>query len=188
MKCPSCSAECSDQARACEFCGYVFVDAGEQAAAPPPAPPASAAPPQAPAPPPVVEPVAPVSPPPASPYQNVTQATRESDNVPNYMIWAIVSTVIATIVTMFTCCCLPLGLPSGIAAIVYALKVNKHSEAGDITGAWQASKTAKMWCWVTTALAIIFGILFIISLAMNLLGYSDPNFLEDLRKQMEAAR
>ena len=182
MKCPSCSAECSDQARVCEFCGYTFVDAGEQAAVPPNAPP------EAPTPPPVVEPAAPVSSPPVSPYQNVSQATRESDSVPNHMVWAIASTVIATIVTMVTCCCLPLGLPSGIAAIVYALKVNKHLEASDVTGALQASKTAKMWCWVTTALAIIFGILFVISMAMQLMGYSDPNFLEDLRKQIEASR
>ncbi len=176
MKCPSCSAECSDLAQTCEFCGYSFVGAGEQAAAtPPPAPP-------------VAEPSPPVSPPPVSPYQNASQATRPTESVPNHMVWAITSTVIATIVTMFTCCCIPLGLPSGIAAIVFALKVNKHFEAGDITGALQASKTAKLWCWVTTVLAILFGILLIFSLAMNLLGYSDPSGLEEMLKQIEAGR
>ncbi len=175
MKCPSCSAECSDQAQTCEFCGYSFI-AAQAAETPPPAPPPIAEPP----------PAAPS--PPVSPYQNVSQTTRAPVSVPNHLVWAIISTAIATIVTMLTCCCIPLGLPSGIAAIVFALKVNKHLEAGDTTGALQASKTAKMWCWVTTALAIVFGILFLLSLAMNLLGYTDQNGLQELLKQIEAGR
>lgn len=179
MKCPSCSAECSDLAQTCDFCGYSFVAAGEQAATAPPPPPS---------PPPVAEPAPPVSPPPTDPYQNVSQATRPTESIPNHMVWAIASTVVATIVTMLACCCIPLGLPSGIAAIVFATKVNKHFEAGDITGALQASKTAKMWCWVTTALAIIFGVLVVFSFAMQAMGYADPNALEDLLKQIEAGR
>lgn len=171
MKCPNCNAECSDQAETCSFCAYSFVDVGEQASPAPPPPP-----------------VAESSPPPTSPYQNSTQAARPAESVPNHLTWAIASTVVATIVTMLSCCCIPLGLPSGIAAIVFALKVNKHFEASDITGAWQASKTAKMWCWVTTVLAIIFGILLVVSLAMQALGYADPNGFEDLLKQIEAGR
>ncbi|MGH8107543.1 MAG: CD225/dispanin family protein [Arenimonas sp.] len=177
MKCPSCSAECSDQAQTCEFCGYSFIATEEPAAVISP-----------PTPPPIAEPPPATSPPPVSPYQNVSQATRVPDSVSNHLIWAIISTAVATIVTMLTCCCIPLGLPSGIAAIVFALKVNKHFEAGDTTGALQASKTAKMWCWVTTALAIVFGILFVVSLAMNLLGYTDQNGLQELLKQIEAGR
>jgi hypothetical protein len=68
--------------------------------------------------------------------------------VPNYLAWAIVSTVLAT------CLCCPLGL-LGIVAIVFAAKVNTLLRQGDIAGAQRASANAKTWCWVATALAII---------------------------------
>jgi len=172
MKCPSCSAECSDQSAICDFCGYALVPGSVQTTAQvPPSPP----------PPPTEAPA-------VEPYQPATPASRPGEPVPNHMVWAIVSTVIATLVTMLACCCLPLGLPSGIAAIVFASRVNKHFEVGDITGALQASKTAKLWCWVTTALAILFGILLIVSFALNGMEMMDPAFLENLSKQIEAGR
>lgn len=179
MKCPNCSAECSDQAAACDFCGQSFVVTAEQnvESVMPPLPPASsseAAPP----------PAAPS--PPESPYQGSTQATQPNQNVPNHLTFAIASTVVATLVTMFACCCLPIGLPSGIAAIVYSLKVNKFLEGGDLNAALQAAKTAKMWCWVTTALGIIFGVLLILSFAFN--GMLDPEFLREIRQQIESSR
>ncbi|HET6395923.1 MAG TPA: CD225/dispanin family protein [Pseudoxanthomonas sp.] len=68
--------------------------------------------------------------------------------VPNHLAWAIVSTVLAT------CLCCPLGLV-GIVAIVFSSKVNTLLNQGDIEGARRASATAKVWCWVATALAII---------------------------------
>lgn len=184
MKCPNCSAECSDQAVKCDFCGLAFVEVDAQASEPA----LSVEPPLPPAPPVYVAPTEAPMPPSANPYESSTQATRPSEAVPNHMVWAIVSTVIATLVTMFTCCCLPLGLPSGIAAIVFASRVNKHFEVGDIAGALQASKTAKLWCWVTTALAIVFTVLLIMSLALNGMEMMDPAFLENLSKQIEAGR
>jgi hypothetical protein len=69
-------------------------------------------------------------------------------SVPNHLAWAIISTVLAT------CLCCPLGLV-GIVAIVFSSKVNKLLAQGDIAGAQRASATAKTWCWVATALAII---------------------------------
>lgn len=187
MKCPNCSAECSDQAQVCDFCGYDFVQNQAQsnassASVEPPAPPSTPVPPPF-----TAQASAPV-PPPANPYESGAQATRPSEPVPNHMAWAIVSTVIATIVTMLTCCCLPLGLPSGIAAIVYSMRVNKHFEIGDIPGALEASKTAKTWCWVTTALAIIFSVLLVFSLLVNGMDMMNPEALEELRKQIEAGR
>ena len=68
--------------------------------------------------------------------------------VPNYLAWAIISTVLAT------CLCCPVGL-LGIVAIVYSSKVNGLLRQGDIDGARRASANAKTWCWVATALAII---------------------------------
>ena len=187
MKCPNCSAECSDQAQVCDFCGYDFIQTDAQsgessASVEPPAPPSS------PAPPPFTAQASAPMPPPANPYESAAQSTRPSEPIPNHMAWAIVSTVIATLVTMLTCCCLPLGLPSGIAAIVYAMRVNKHFEIGDITGALAASKAAKTWCWVTTALAIIFSVLLVFSLMVNGMDMMNPEALENLRKQIEAGR
>ena len=69
-------------------------------------------------------------------------------NIPNHLAWAIISTVLAT------CLCCPLGLV-GIVAIVFSNKVNNLLAQGDIDGARRASDTAKTWCWVATALAII---------------------------------
>ncbi|MFT3755015.1 MAG: CD225/dispanin family protein [Pseudoxanthomonas sp.] len=68
--------------------------------------------------------------------------------VPNHLAWAIISTVLAT------CLCCPLGL-IGIVAIVFSTKVNTLLRQGDTTGAQRASATAKTWCWVATALAIV---------------------------------
>ena len=179
MKCPNCSAECSDQALECDFCGHALVAGADKTAAPemmatpmPPTPPMAAEP----------------APPTATPYQNTSNAPAPKAAVENHMVWAIASTAIATIVTMLTCCCIPLGLPSGIAAIVFASKVTKLLETGNIVGAEQAAKTAKLWCWVTTAIAIIFGILFVLSMVLQTMGYIDKDYLEDLRKQMEAGR
>ena len=69
-------------------------------------------------------------------------------NIPNHLAWSIVSTVLAT------CLCCPLGLV-GIVAIVFSNKVNTLLRQGDFAGAQRASATAKTWCWVATALAIV---------------------------------
>jgi hypothetical protein len=176
VKCPNCSAECSDQAHECDFCGHPFVEGIEQAAPPVQMPP----------------PVQMVSetPPPVRQYPDSLPppAPRQKVKVPNYLVWAIVSTVFATLSTMFACCCIPLGLPSGIAAIVYALRVNKFLETGEISSAEQASKSAKLWTWVTTVIAILFGILVLASFVLQTMGYLDQDYLENLRKQMEAGR
>jgi hypothetical protein len=69
-------------------------------------------------------------------------------NIPNHLAWSIIATVVAT------CLCCPLGLV-GIVAIVFSNKVNTLLAQGDIEGARRASNTAKTWCWVATALAIV---------------------------------
>lgn len=52
--------------------------------------------------------------------------------VPNHLVWAILTTLF---------CCLPLG----IVSIVYAAQVDGKRAAGDLTGAWEASRKAKTW-------------------------------------------
>lgn len=55
--------------------------------------------------------------------------------IPNYLVQAILVTIL---------CCLPFGIP----AIVFAAQVNGKVQAGDVQGAMDASKKAKMWCWI----------------------------------------
>jgi hypothetical protein len=175
VKCPNCSAECADQALECDFCGHTFADGVEQAA--PPAPPVAVVSPSVDA--------ASESLPPPNPYASSPTALRPKVSVPNYLVWAIVATIVATLSSMFSCCCIPLGLPSGIAAIVYALRVNKFLETGEVSSAEQASRNAKLWTWVTTVIAIIFTLWVIAAFTLQI---SDPAFLEEIRKQVEAGR
>ena len=56
--------------------------------------------------------------------------------VPNYLVQAI-------LVTVFCC------LPFGIVSIVYAAQVNGKVAAGDYAGAFETSKKAKTWAWVS---------------------------------------
>jgi hypothetical protein len=67
----------------------------------------------------------PAPPPPAAPPQ-----------VPNYLVQAI-------LVTIF--CCWPFGIP----AIVFAAQVNGKLGAGDVPGAMESSRKAKMWSWIS---------------------------------------
>ena len=59
--------------------------------------------------------------------------------IPNYMWQSVVATVIG-----LPFCCL-LAMPFGIVAIVFAAKVEGMRVQGDISGAWNASNTAKNW-------------------------------------------
>jgi hypothetical protein len=52
--------------------------------------------------------------------------------VPNHLVWAILN-------TLFFC------LPIGIVSFVYAAQVDGKRAAGDLPGAWEASRKAKTW-------------------------------------------
>ncbi len=60
----------------------------------------------------------------------------------NYLIWAILTTVL---------CCLPFG----IVSIVYAAQVNSKWTAGDYAGAQSSSKNAKLWAWVSFGFGLV---------------------------------
>ena len=60
----------------------------------------------------------------------------------NYLIPAILTTVF---------CC----LPTGIAAIIYAAQVNGKVQAGDIAGAQEAAKNAKLWSWISFGVGFV---------------------------------
>jgi hypothetical protein len=69
-------------------------------------------------------------------------------SVPNYLVQAI-------LVTIF--CCVPFGIP----AIVFAAQVNSKLEGGDYAGAVEASKKAKIWCWVSFGVGLGIGIIYL---------------------------
>jgi ribosomal protein L40E len=68
--------------------------------------------------------------------------------VPNYLVQAI-------LVTIF--CCLAFGIP----AIVFAAQVNGKLAAGDYQGAVEASKKAKMWCWISFWVGLGIGVIYL---------------------------
>lgn len=64
-----------------------------------------------------------------------------TQSVPNYLVPAIISAI----------CCFPFG----IISIVFAAQVNGKVAAGDIAGAMQASKIAKIVSFVCIGLALL---------------------------------
>ncbi|MDP9398530.1 MAG: CD225/dispanin family protein [Actinomycetota bacterium] len=69
-------------------------------------------------------------------------------------MWAILSTVL---------CCLPLG----IAAIVFASRVNGKWESGDVEGARDSSRKARTFAIASAASGVL---LFAIAMLLGLLG------------------
>lgn len=74
-------------------------------------------------------------------------------SVPNYLVVAILS--------LF--CCMPLG----IAAIIFATQVNGKVAAGDMAGALDASKKAKMFSFISIGLGLAFILIYIIFIALT---------------------
>ena len=78
--------------------------------------------------------------------------------VPNHLVWAILTTLF---------CCLPLG----IVSIVYAAQVDGKRAAGDLPGAWEASRKAKLWAiWSAVALPIVVTLWFVLFGGLAALG------------------
>lgn len=91
------------------------------------------------------EPYQPQQQPAQQPYQPQYAGQQPADAEPcppTNLVWAIITTVL---------CC----LPAGIVAIVYALKVTKKYNAGDIEGAKRASEVGAWWCIASIILGII---------------------------------
>ena len=69
-------------------------------------------------------------------------------NVPNYLVPAILSTVF---------CCLPVG----VVSIIFAAQVNGKLATGDVAGAMEASRKARMFMFISIGaglLSVIIGI------------------------------
>ncbi|MEC5126931.1 CD225/dispanin family protein [Verrucomicrobiales bacterium BCK34] len=102
--------------------------------------PASAAPAQSPAP----SSAAPRS----APAVASTMPATGGENIPNYLWQSIVCMVL---------CCLPLAIP----ALIFATKVKPAIEMGKLDEARDASKKAKMWCWIAFGVGLVVQVLYL---------------------------
>ena len=80
-------------------------------------------------------------------FQQGSQFVAQPAKVSNYLVPAILCTIF---------CCLPFGIP----AIIFAAQVNTKLAAGDVEGATEASKKAKIWCFVAFGLGLVGGIMY----------------------------
>ena len=74
-------------------------------------------------------------------------------SVPNYMVPAIVSIF----------CCWPLA----IVAIIFAAQVNGKVAAGDIQGAMDASKKAKLFSYISIGLGLGLGLIYVVLMLLG---------------------
>ena len=72
---------------------------------------------------------------------NSPSAAGATSDVPNYLIPAILSVF----------CCTPLG----VVSIIFATQVNSKVASGDIAGAMEASKKAKMFMFIAFGLGLL---------------------------------
>ncbi len=82
----------------------------------------------------------------SAPQAATVQTPRQTAGMPacppNYLVWAILSTI---------CCCTPLG----IVAIVYSSQVMSRYNRGDYAGALMASQRAQLWLILAFVLGLI---------------------------------
>ena len=85
-----------------------------------------------------------------------------SASVPNYLVLAIIALI----------CCMPLG----IVAIIFAAQVNGKVATGDIAGATDASKKAKMFSYISIglglALILCYVLFILVGIGMGIAGSS----------------
>ncbi len=79
--------------------------------------------------------------------------TNAPANVPNYLVPAIISIF----------CCWPLG----IVAIIFAAQVNGKVTSGDLAGAVDASKKAKLFSFIAIGIGLAVGVVYLL---LTLLG------------------
>ena len=76
-----------------------------------------------------------------------------SATVPNYLVPAIISIF----------CCWPLAIP----AIIFATQVNGKVAAGDIAGAQDASKKAKMFSFIAIGIGLLIVVCYVILMILG---------------------
>ncbi len=95
-----------------------------------------------------------------SPYQSPASAAPAAiplGDIPTYLVQSI-------LVTLFCC------LPFGIAAIVFASRVETLKASGDYAAAKAASDKARMWCWWSFGVGLTVSILYLIAVLSGSAG------------------
>ncbi len=92
-------------------------------------------------------------------------------NIPNYLVQAVLLTLVCFVLSPFTLFLPFLGVITGIVAIVYGAQVNGKVAGGNYVGARDSSRLARVWTWITFAFVVIellilaaFVLLFILTL------------------------
>ncbi len=98
---------------------------------------------------------------PVKPSAVIAPGQPGATQVPNYLVPAILVTVL---------CCLFTGIP----AIVYAAQVNSKLALGDVAGAQLASKNAKTWCWISVGLGLLVLVFYVLVIGLGVLSH--PHF------------
>ncbi len=75
----------------------------------------------------------------------------------NYLVTSIIVTF----------CCCP---PAGIVAIIFAAQVNSKLAIGDVQGAQQSARMAKIWSWVAFGCGLAIAVCYAILLAIGAAG------------------
>ncbi len=81
--------------------------------------------------------------------QQPAAGSPQTEQIPNYLVQAILVTVL---------CCMPLGIP----AIIFSAQVNGKLQSGDVAGAREASRKAKMFCWWSVGIGIVGIVLYVL--------------------------
>ncbi len=69
----------------------------------------------------------------------------------NYLVWAILTTVL---------CCLPLG----VASIVFSTQVNSKWAAGDVAGANESARKAKLFAIWSAVIGLVVAVVYVIGM------------------------
>lgn len=84
-------------------------------------------------------------------------------NVPNYLVQAILVTF---------CCCLPFG----IVSIIFAAQVNTKLAAGDLNGAIESSRQAKLFAWIGFGIGaggiLVYAVLMMFGVVASIVGHA----------------
>ena len=93
-------------------------------------------------------------------------------NIPNYLVQAILLTLVCTFFSFAPPFVTALGIITGVVAIVYGAQVNGKVAGGNYVGARDSSRLARVWTWITFGFVVIellilaaFVLLFILALA-----------------------
>jgi Interferon-induced transmembrane protein len=80
-------------------------------------------------------------------------AAETLSKVPNNLVLAIV----ASVVSLLACC-----IPHGLISLIFALQVDKKAAAGDIAGATNSAKQARLWALISIILAVVGGVIAVV--------------------------